>query len=663
MNSHFDAIVIGAGVIGAATSRELARFDMTVLVLEAGLDLACGATRANSGIVHAGYDPVPGTLKAKYNVAGSALFEQWQRELGFGFYRNGALVLAFDEDDLAKLEELERQAAANGVEAASILAAGQLQEMEPNVSPDAIAALNVPSSGICDPYGLTYAAAENAAENGVAFEFDARVVDISRDGDGFVVTLQDGRSFSARAVVNCAGVHADEMNNLVSGRRIEIQPVKGEYLLYHNALAGTFRRTMFQAPDANGKGVLVSSVVFGNIFIGPNAQPATGKNDLSTTERGQREVLERARRTWPAASTDRVIATYAGLRARDASGAGDFIVGEAPDVPGFFNAACIDSPGLASAPAIAVDLAGMVAGRLGASENPDFDPVRVPAPLLAMLPEDAKEDLIRQNPLYGVPVCRCCQVSEGELVDALHRILPVKSIDALKWRTGATMGPCHGGRCTARILQIAQRELGDEVRIILKRQRGSSLVAIDGEGEGLSHPNDHAAMAADARQEGVGRRVPSPIQQRCQELACELGAELDAHGLREVGSGSLGIVGTRPSGVYSALQALLLVGTTGCLPGHRAVVWGTHDIALRTALALADAGVAIDRVLEAGEAPLGATALLNELAKRGIPVQCNARIDEVSGAARLESATIACDAGRETLACDLLVASPCIVSE
>ena len=644
MQSQYDVAVIGAGVIGAATARERARFDLKILVLEAGLDLACGATRANSGIVHAGYDPLPGTLKAKYNVAGSALFERWQRELGFGFYRNGALVLAFDEDERQTLEELARRTAANGVEGVCIVDADELRAMEPNVSQDAIAALSVPTSGICDPYGLTYGAAENAAANGVEFEFNACVVGISRDVDGFAITTGDGRSVVARAVVNCAGVHADEMNNLVSERKIHIRPVKGEYLLYHNALAGTFRHTVFQAPGAAGKGVLVSPVIFGNIFVGPNATPAEDKDDLTTSEQGQREVLERSRRTWPDASTKKVIATYAGLRAKNASGADDFVVGEAPDAPGFFNAACIDSPGLSCAPAIAADLSRMVAERLGAKESASFNPMRVPAPLLAMMDEASVRKLVAQNPLYGVPVCKCCHVSEGELVDALHRVLPVRSLDALKWRTGATMGPCHGGRCTARILQIMQRELGLEASDVQKRLPGSNLVV-------------------EKCEEAQGSHGLAPHAKRCAELACEVRADLDERGLREIGWGALGIAGTRPAGVCSCLLALGLLGTTGCLPGRKAVVWGTHDLALRTALELADAGVSIVRVVEADASPVGSPELVNALAQRGIPLQCETRVARADGASRLASVTLACDGKPETLACDLLIASPQIVTE
>ena len=639
-DSAYDAIVIGAGVVGALAARELSRYDVRILVLEAGLDLACGATRANSGVVHAGFDPFPGTLKAKYNVEGAALFPQWQRELGFGYYKNGALVLAFDDAECAVLDELLERAQENGVEGVTIVGRDELRAMEPNASPDAVAALSVPSSGICDPYGLTFGAAENAAANGVEFLFDKRVTDIARDDDGlFRVATADGSRFAARAIVNCAGIHADEINNMLSARKIEIAPVKGEYLLYHNALAGTFGRTVFQTPSTSGKGVLVSPVVFGNIFIGPNAAPAASKDDLATTEDGMAEVLERAKRTWPDVSTDRVIATYAGLRATDASGAGDFIVGEASDVTGLFNAACIDSPGLASAPAIAVDLARMVAERLGAGLRDDFDPHRTPAPLLVMMDEESVAELVESNPAYGVPVCRCCHVSEGEIVDALHRDLPVLTIDTLKWRTGATMGPCHGGRCTARIAQIVERELGTGA-IALKRAAGSQLVSAG------------------------GALLPKPCIEAARSLATEMREALDAQGLIEMGSGSLGIAGTRPAGVYSTLEALELMAATGRAPGEHAVVWGTHDFALRCALALADAGVQVERIVESSPSPVGAQKLVDAVTGCHIHIQRNVRIVRIDGASHLESATIAgSNARTELVPCDLLVASPTLVQE
>ena len=304
-----------------------------------------------------------------------------------------------------------------------------------------------------------------------------------------------------------------------------------------------------------------------------------------------------------------------------------------------------------------------VADRLGACENDDFEAVRVPAPLLAMMPDDAREELIAVNPLYGIPVCKCCHVSEGELVDALHRALPVKSLDALKWRTGATMGPCHGGRCTARIMQIMQRELGTPAHSIQKRQQGSNLV-VSGQTQSPS-PQTNFARKSDDQQVETGRDVSSVIARRCADLARNMSADLESRGLREVGSGSLGIAGTRPSGVYAALQALELVGATACLPGRTAVVWGTHDLALRATLALADAGVDIKCVLETGSAPSepsDSMAILDELTRRGISVRYQSRVCAVSGANRLESVSIMRSGTCELVTCDLLVASPYIVS-
>ena len=287
--SPYDVAVIGAGVVGCCTARELARFDLDIVVLEAGTDIACGATRANSGVVHAGYDPQPGSAKARYNVAGAALYPQWQRELGFAYYKNGALVVAYSEEELAVLHDLLERARANGVQNISIIGRKELSGLEPNVSPDAVAALNVPESGICDPYGITFGAAENAAANGVEFLLDHRVTAIKRRTEGYEITAA-GESVFARAVVNAAGVYADEMNNMVSARKITIQPRRGEYHLFENTLR-MFSHTMFQVSNEGSKGVLATPVVFGNLILGPNSVSQDSKEDLSTTADGLAEVL------------------------------------------------------------------------------------------------------------------------------------------------------------------------------------------------------------------------------------------------------------------------------------------------------------------------------------------------------------------------------------
>ena len=468
--------VVGAGVVGCCIARELCRFAVRVVVLEAGDDIACGATRANSGIVHAGFDPQPGTLKARYNALGSALYPRWASELGFGYFRNGSLVAAFSDEELAGLDELLARGRANGIEGLRIVDAAEARAMEPALSPEVCGALVAETGAICDPYGITYGAAENAAANGAEFLFDERVVAINRiAASRWRIRTASGLVIEADAVVNAAGVHADDINNLVSAHKLEITPVRGDYILYESSLGSLFHHTVFQVPGPAGKGVLVSPTVHGNLFIGPNAVPQQSKESLGTTREGLEFIIDRARRTWPDCSTRGMITNFAGLRASGASR--DFVVGEAEGAPRFFNAACIDSPGLTAAPAIAEDLSRRIAESLAARENPSFDPIRRPRPLLAMMGEDGIERAIAEDPAWGNIVCCCCKVSEGEIVAALRGPLPVLSLDALKWRCGAMMGECHGGFCTPKILRIVCRELGCRPEEVDKRLRGSWMIA------------------------------------------------------------------------------------------------------------------------------------------------------------------------------------------
>lgn len=470
----FDVVVVGAGIAGCTAARELARYDLSICVLEAGNDIACGATRANSAIVHAGFDPSPGTLKARFNVEGSKAYPRWCDELGVQFRRNGSMVLAFDDEGRSKLEELVRRADANGVEGVHIVSGNRAREMEPNVSPEVACALVAPTGGIVDPYGFAFAAAENACGNGVRFLFNHRVERIVRADGSFRVEVA-GERFSARAVVNAAGLFADELNNMVSGERFSITPRRGEYYLYDTEYATTFEHTMFQVPGPLGKGVLVTPTIHGNMLIGPNSVSQASKTDLSTTQEGLADIVERARRTWPAASPRGAITNFAGLRAAGESG--DFVIGEATDAPGFFNIACFESPGLTSAPAVATFIASQVAARLGADGNPSFNPRRAPQLPFTAMTDEQRERAIASNPAFGHVVCRCCEVTEAEVVRALHGPLPVLSLDAIKWRTGATMGRCHGGFCSPELVEIMSRELGCAPDAIDKRLVGSRMIA------------------------------------------------------------------------------------------------------------------------------------------------------------------------------------------
>ncbi|MEG0096117.1 MAG: FAD-dependent oxidoreductase [Raoultibacter sp.] len=492
-NNQYDVVVVGAGVAGACVARELARYCLRIAVLEAENDVACGSTRANSGIVHAGYDPQPGTLKAHYNLAGSKLFPLWAQELGFGYCNNGSLVVAFTEEELATVCELVNRAAENGVEGACFLSAEEVRIKEPKVSSSVLGALYAPTGALCDPYDVTLAAAENAANNGVDFFFEQRVCAIASsvsEVDGvsepaFTVTTESGDRFFARSIVNAAGVFADEINNLVSKVSLHITARRGEYFLYDTEYGTTFSHTMFQAPSAAGKGVLITPTVQGNLLVGPNAVAQRSKYDLSTTEEGLHSIGEAAKKTWPGIAPKGIIANFAGLRSSGDSG--DFVLGEPGDVPGFFNIACFDSPGLTSAPAVGCAIASQVARRLKAPLDAAFNPYRRRVIPFADMTDDQRAAAIARDGRYGHVVCRCCEVTEAEVVAALHGPIPPHALDALKWRTTAMMGRCHGGFCSPEIVRIVARELGVPPHEIDKRLAGSCVVT--------SSRSDYVALA------------------------------------------------------------------------------------------------------------------------------------------------------------------------
>ena len=465
-----DVIVIGAGVVGCATARELTRWNLNVAVLEAGSDVAEGASKANSAIVHAGFDAKPGTNKAKFNVLGNRMFEDVCRELKVPFRRNGSLVLAFGAEDEATLAELKARGEQNGVPT-EIIPQDELRRREPNVSPEATAALWAPTGGICCPYELTFRYAENAAANGAEFFFDAKVVNVARvapTGDyvsdaplPYRVSCADGREFVARAVVNCAGIHSDEISNLVVPTKYSITARRGEYLMLDRDEDGTFSATMFQCPSKMGKGILVSPTVDGTVIVGPTAEDVPDKEDKATTYEGLEKVKAGARRTYPNLPLGKVIAEFSGMRAHETT-VGDFILGEALGAPGFFNAVGVESPGLTSAPAIGLYLAGQVAERLGASrKNPALVSKDVSwwPKTREMKPEELAE-LVERDPSFGRVICRCEEVTEGEIRAAIRARVGARTLDGIKRRTRSGMGRCQGGFCTPRLIEILGAELG-----------------------------------------------------------------------------------------------------------------------------------------------------------------------------------------------------------
>jgi len=469
------------------TARALSRYNLNVAVLEAGSDVAEGASKANSAIVHAGFDAKPGTNKAKFNVLGNKMFEDVCRELKVPFRRNGSLVLAFGAEDEKVLADLKARAATNGVPV-EIIAQAELRKREPNVSPEATAALWAPTGGICCPYELTFRAAENAAANGAEFFFDAKVERISRAGSApegltWTVSTADGRSFSAKVVVNCAGIHSDELNNLVSATKYSIQARRGEYVMLDKDEDGTFAATMFQVPSKMGKGILVSPTVDGTVIVGPTAEDIADKEDKATTFEGLEKVKAGAMRTYPKLPLGKVITEFSGLRAHETT-VGDFILGEPSDAPCFFNAVGVESPGLTSAPALGEHLAESVAARIGASRKNAAlisQDVSYWPKTREMKPEDLAE-LVKREPAFGRVICRCESVTEGEIRAAIRARVGARTLDGIKRRTRSGMGRCQGGFCTPRLIEILSSELGlpPEAFLLSRKTAPKGLADVSG---------------------------------------------------------------------------------------------------------------------------------------------------------------------------------------
>lgn len=469
-----DIIVIGAGVTGCAAARELARYDWTVTVLERASDVCEGTSKANSGIVHAGFDAKPGTLKAKLNVEGNAMMENLSRELDFPFQNNGSLVLCLDEKDRSGLVRLYEQGQQNGVKGLRIVEREELKEMEPNVSDEAVAALYAPAGGIVCPFGLTIALAENAAVNGVDFQLNTEVQKIERTEDGYRVITNRG-VFESRVIVNAAGVYADRFHNMVSEDKLRIIPRKGEYCLMDKKTGNFVKRTIFQLPTKYGKGVLVTPTVHGNLLAGPTAVDVQDPESLNTTREGIDDLLRRASLSVNGLPSRQVITSFAGLRAHEVGD--DFRIGQPEDAPGFFDAAGIESPGLTCAPALGKYLASLVLEYLPAREKENFVATRRGIPSMALADEEERRRLIGENPLYANVVCRCELVTEGEIMDAIHRPLGATTVDGVKRRTRAGMGRCQAGFCLPRTVEILARELGLDPGEIRKNDRGSEYLA------------------------------------------------------------------------------------------------------------------------------------------------------------------------------------------
>lgn len=468
----YDAVIVGGGAVGCAVARWLSRYRLRICLAERGEDVCVGTSKANSAICHAGFDAPIGSAKARFNVAGSRMMEALSLELDFPYRRCGALVLCFDEADIPRLEELKRRGERNGVEGLTVLDRASLRRQEPRVSPEAAAALYAPTSAIICPFGMTIALAENAAANGCEFRFDTEVRRIRREGGHFLLETNRG-TLESRVVISAAGVYGDALHNQLCETKLTIVPRRGEYCLLDRRDGELVQHTIFQLPSAMGKGVLVSPTVHGNLLVGPTAVDQEEKDCTATTAAGLRRVAETAARSVPSLPMRDVITSFAGLRAHLTGGDDDFIVGESAD--GFFEAVGIESPGLSSAPAIGRYLAELAAAKLDAAEKADFIPERRDIPRPREMDLAARQALIEKDPAYATVVCRCEQITEGEIREAIRR--GARSLDGVKRRVRAGMGRCQGGFCTPRVLELLHQELGVPMTELTKGGGESRLLA------------------------------------------------------------------------------------------------------------------------------------------------------------------------------------------
>ena len=468
-----DVIIIGAGVIGCAVARELSRYKADVCVVERAEDVCCGTSKANSGLVHAGFDAIPGSNKARFNVQGNMMMDTLTHDLDVPFRRNGALVVCTDADQRSELDVLLARGRKNGVEGLEIIEGEALRAMEPNISNKAIAALYAPTGGIICPFKLTIALAENACVNGVEFRFNTTVTDISRCDGGWRVSTPDG-DILTKYVVNAAGVYSAALHNMVSARKLHITPRRGEYCLMDKSAGNHVTHTLFPQPTKLGKGILVTPTIHGNLMIGPTAEDIDNPESTATTGDGLAKVLAGAQRNVEDLPTRQIITSFAGLRAHEDGG--DFVLGEPDDAPKFYDCTGIESPGLSAAPAIGVHVANAIRDALGLCTKTDWIGTRKDIVSTANLSAKEHNNLIRKNPAYGTIICRCESITEGEILDAIHRPLGARSLDGVKRRVRAGMGRCQAGFCMNRVMAILSRELGVPLEEITKSGSDSRIV-------------------------------------------------------------------------------------------------------------------------------------------------------------------------------------------
>ena len=485
MLEKYDFIIIGGGVVGSMIARWLSRYEGKVLLIEKESDICMGASSANTAIVHAGYDPLPGSLKARMNVSGNMMWDQLSGELNFPFERRGDYVVAIGEEELPSLDTLMEQGKKNGVPGMKILSRAEVIAREKNINPEVSGALWATTGGICDPFAVTLAAAENAVMNGAKVLLNTLFEDFIMEGNRIVGIKTNRGDFGCRWVINSAGMYSDEVMHKAGVRpEFVINPRKGEYFVFDRADL-TIDNVLFPVPSLKGKGILVTTTLHENTIIGPNSVDYEDKEDLSTTREGLEEIWQGALKLIPCLSQKHIIAMFVGLRPY---GNGpcktpgidyqhDYIIEIPEEIQGFVNLGGIESPGLTSAPAIAQEVVDLLkaAGEKFA-EKKDWDPIRRARPRFRDMSKNNRKLLIEMDPRYGRVICRCEEVTEGEIIAEIHSPIPARNYDAIKRRTWLGTGRCQGGFDTPRVVQLLADEMGVSPLEITKRGKGSNFL-------------------------------------------------------------------------------------------------------------------------------------------------------------------------------------------
>ena len=467
----FDVIIIGAGVVGGMIARTLSAYDLKICIVEKANDVAMGATKANSAIVHAGFDAKAGSLKARFNVRGSEMMPKVTEELGVKYKNNGSLVIGFTEKDREMIKELYERGCTNGVKDLKVVEKEELKTLEPNLSDDVLCALYAPTGAMICPYELTIAAIGNSMDNGAALELNFEVKEI-REKDGYYEVCSDNKVVEAKYVINAAGLYADKIAGMVGDTSFHIHPRRGEYILLDRECGDLVSHTIFRTPSKMGKGILVTNTVDGNLLTGPTSVDIEDKDDTSTTSEGFDNIIRQAKENVPSIPYHKTITSFCGLRAVGSTG--DFII-NAPK-KGFINVAGIESPGLTSAPAIAEYIVELLKEQgVKLFQKADYHPIREPQHAFREANIEEKNEMIKKDKSFGKIVCRCESITEGEILRAIRTNPGARDLDGVKRRTRAQMGRCQGGFCGPQIMELLAKELGIGYEEVTKSGEGSYI--------------------------------------------------------------------------------------------------------------------------------------------------------------------------------------------